>query len=74
MGLNVEISDKAKNILADKGWDANYGARPLKRAIQKNVEDVLAEEILMQTFPQDSKVVLDYDDVKEEMFVKKADE
>lgn len=74
MGLNVEISDKAKNILADKGWDANYGARPLKRAIQKNVEDVLAEEILMQTFPQDSRVVLDYDDVKEEMFVKKADE
>lgn len=74
MGLNVEISDKAKNVLADKGWDANYGARPLKRAIQKNVEDVLAEEILMQTFPQDSKVLLDYDDVKEEMFVKKADE
>lgn len=74
MGLNVEVSDKAKDILADKGWDANYGARPLKRAIQKNVEDVLAEEILMQTFPQSSKVILDYDDVKEEMFVKKADE
>ncbi len=74
MGLNVEVSDKAKNILADKGWDANYGARPLKRAIQKNVEDVLAEEILMQTFPQSSKVILDYDDVKEEMFVRKADE
>ena len=74
MGLNVEVSDKAKDILADKGWDANYGARPLKRAIQKNVEDVLAEEILMQTFPQSSKVILDYDDVKEEMFVKKVDE
>lgn len=74
MGLNVEVSDKAKNVLADKGWDANYGARPLKRAIQKNVEDVLAEEILMQTFPQSSKVILDYDDVKEEMFVKMADE
>lgn len=70
MGLEVEVSEKARDILADKGWDVNYGARPLKRAIQKNVEDVLAEEILMQTFPSGSKVLLDYDDVTEEMTVK----
>ena len=74
MGLEVEVTDKAKDILATQGWDAHYGARPLKRAIQKNVEDVLAEEILMQSFPEGSKVLLDYDDVKEEMFVKKQDE
>ena len=74
MGLEVEVTDKAKDILANQGWDANYGARPLKRAIQKNVEDVLAEEILMQSFPEGTKVLLDYDDVKEEMFVKKQDE
>ena len=74
MGLEVEVTDKAKDILANQGWDANYGARPLKRAIQKNVEDVLAEEILMQSFPEGTKVLLDYDDVKEEMFVKKTDE
>ena len=43
-------------------------------SIQKNVEDVLAEEILMQSFPEGTKVLLDYDDVKEEMFVKKQDE
>lgn len=70
MGLEVEVSEKARDILVDKGWDVNYGARPLKRAIQKNVEDVLAEEILMQTFPSGSKVLLDYDDVTEEMTVK----
>ena len=74
MGLEVEVTEKAKDILASQGWDANYGARPLKRAIQKNVEDVLAEEILMQSFPEGAKVLLDYDDVKEEMFVKKTDE
>ena len=74
MGLDVEVTDKAKELLADHGWDANFGARPLKRAIQKNVEDVLAEEILMQSFPEGTKVLLDYDDVKEEMFVKKLDE
>ena len=74
MGLQVEVNDKAKEILAEQGWDANFGARPLKRAIQKNVEDVLAEEILMQSYPEGTKVVLDYDDVKEEMIVKKADE
>lgn len=74
MGLQVEVNDKAKEILAEQGWDANFGARPLKRAIQKNVEDVLAEEILMQSYPEGTKVVLDYDDVKEEMIVKKTDE
>ena len=74
MGLEVEVTDKAKELLADHGWDANFGARPLKRAIQKHVEDVLAEEILIQTFPEGTKVLLDYDDVTEEMKVTKADE
>jgi ATP-dependent Clp protease ATP-binding subunit ClpC len=70
MGLDVEVSLKAKEYLAEVGWDSNYGARPLKRAIQKYVEDTLAEEILMQSFGEDVKLLLDYDDLKEEMFVK----
>jgi len=74
MGLEAEVSEKAKEILADQGWDANFGARPLKRAIQKNVEDVLAEEILVQSFPEGTKVLLDYDDVTEEMKVTKINE
>ena len=74
MGLEVEVTDKARELLADHGWDANFGARPLKRAIQKHVEDVLAEEILIQSFPEGTKVLLDYDDVTETMKVTKVDE
>lgn len=73
LGIDLRITDKAKQFLADTGWDANYGARPLKRAIQKNVEDVLAEEILNQALPQGSTVELDYDDVKEETFIHKIE-
>ena len=46
LGYNVKISSKALNFLCDKGFDKKYGARPLKRAIQKYVEDLLAEEIV----------------------------
>jgi len=69
LGIEIHVTDKAKNHLAEAGWDANYGARPLKRAIQKNVEDLLAEEILNQTLPQGSVVDLDYDDLKEEIVI-----
>ena len=69
LGIEIHVTEKAKNHLADAGWDANYGARPLKRAIQKNVEDLLAEEILNQTLPQGSVVDLDYDDLKEEIVI-----
>ncbi|MBP5709826.1 MAG: ATP-dependent Clp protease ATP-binding subunit [Bacteroidales bacterium] len=70
MGLKVTVTDKAKEFLAETGWDANFGARPLKRAIQKNVEDILAEEILKQTLTENLHVIVDYDDVREEMVVK----
>lgn len=69
MGLMVSLTDKAKDFLAEKGWDPNYGARPLKRCIQRYVEDVLAEEILMNRFETQKTVLLDYDDLKEEMIV-----
>ncbi len=69
LGIEIHVTDKAKNHLAETGWDANYGARPLKRAIQKGVEDLLAEEILNQTLPQGSIVDLDYDDLKEEIVI-----
>jgi ATP-dependent Clp protease ATP-binding subunit ClpC len=73
MGLSVTITDKAKEFLVDKGWDSNYGARPLKRAIQKYVEDLLAEEILKQSLAGRTEVTVDYDDVREEMVVLSAD-
>ena len=46
MGYHLELSDQAKDYIADKGFDQKYGARPLNRAIQKYVEDVLAEDII----------------------------
>lgn len=46
LGYNIQLDEAAKDFIADKGFDPNYGARPLKRAIQKYVEDPLAEEII----------------------------
>lgn len=46
MGFDISIDDAAKDFLVKKGWDAQYGARPLKRAIQRYIEDDLAEEII----------------------------
>ena len=69
LDVEISITEKAKNFLVENGWDANYGARPLKRTIQKYVEDVLAEEILNMTLVSGDSVELDYDDLKEEMLV-----
>ena len=46
MGYNLKIDEAAKDFIAEKGFDSNFGARPLKRAIQKYLEDALAEEII----------------------------
>jgi len=70
LGLEVTITDKAKDFLSEAGWDSNYGARPLKRAIQKHIEDVLAEEILLNRIEDKRKATLDYNDVTEKMEVK----
>ena len=69
LDVEISITDKAKDFLVENSWDANYGARPLKRTIQKYVEDVLAEEILNMTLVSGDSVILDYDDLKEEMLV-----
>ena len=56
MGISIEISKAGKEFLADKGFDPAFGARPLRRAVQKYVEDPLAEEILKGSFTQGSRV------------------
>ena len=73
IGVTVNITDEAKEYLVDSGWDANYGARPLRRAIQKNVEDLLAEEILMQALPAGTVVTLDYDTLTEEFVIRQKE-
>ncbi|MCQ2294179.1 MAG: ATP-dependent Clp protease ATP-binding subunit [Bacteroidales bacterium] len=46
MGYRIDIDDKARDVILSKGWDEQYGARPLRRAIQQYIEDELADEIL----------------------------
>ena len=70
LGLEVAVTDAAKDFLSEAGWDSNYGARPLKRAIQKHVEDVLAEEILLNRIDDTRKVTLDYNGLTEKMEIR----
>jgi ATP-dependent Clp protease ATP-binding subunit ClpB len=57
--IHMEVSDEAKALLAEKGYDPHYGARPLKRVIQRMVQDPLAMRILEGDFPEGSKVNVD---------------
>ena len=57
MGYTIELTDEAKDFVADKGFDPAYGARPLHRAIQKYIEDPLAEFILGENPPEGSKLI-----------------
>lgn len=56
--IRIEITKAAKEFIADKGFDQNFGARPLRRAIQKYVEDPLSEEILKGTFKENSNITI----------------
>jgi ATP-dependent Clp protease ATP-binding subunit ClpB len=58
-GMTLELSDRAKDVLARAGWDPQYGARPLKRAIQRYLEDPLARKVLGGEFPLGTRVVAD---------------
>jgi len=55
-GFTVELTDKAKEFLLEKGFDPNYGARPLHRTIQKYVDDIVAEEILSKNLVKTNSV------------------
>ncbi|MFM7078393.1 MAG: ATP-dependent Clp protease ATP-binding subunit, partial [Bacteroidota bacterium] len=61
MGYKLELSNEAKDFISDKGFDANFGARPLKRAIQKYVEDILAEEIIKGELKEGDHITLNFD-------------
>ena len=62
MGYKLQLSTDAKDFISDKGFDANFGARPLKRAIQKYVEDVLAEEIIKGELQEGDQIDLTFDE------------
>lgn len=67
LGFTVEISEKAKDFIAEKGFDADYGARPLKRAIQKYLEDPLAEEIIKSNLLEGDLISIKFDEEKKEI-------
>ena len=75
LGYELILTDRAKNFIAEKGYDKQYGARPLKRAIQKYIEDLLAEEIVSNQIQEGDVIEFDLDEkgealaIKEKVFV-----
>jgi ATP-dependent Clp protease ATP-binding subunit ClpC len=71
LGYNLSLSDKAKSFIADKGFDRQFGVRPLKRAIQKYVEDTLAEEIITSKIVVGDEIFMDLEnETSQELIVK----
>jgi ATP-dependent Clp protease ATP-binding subunit ClpC len=73
-GLKLEITDAAKNLVADRGFDIQYGARPLKRAIQSEIEDPLSEMLLREEAKPGDTIVIDAKDGKIETHIRKGTE
>ena len=69
LGYQLNLSDKAKAFIAEKGFDKQFGARPLKRAIQKYVEDALAEEIITSKITSGDEIFMDIEDGSQELTV-----
>jgi ATP-dependent Clp protease ATP-binding subunit ClpC len=70
LGYEIKITDEAKDFIADKGFDENFGARHLKRAVQKYIEDPLAEEIIKANLVEGDTILIDFDKEKDEILVK----
>ncbi len=60
LGYKLKLSKKAKDFIADKGFDKQYGARPLKRALQKYVEDAIAEQIIKSNIQEGDVIAMDF--------------
>ncbi len=70
LGYNVELTDRAKDFLAEKGYDHQFGARPLNRAIQKYLEDPVAEEILKGEVSDGGTIMADYEGTGDVLTIK----
>ena len=69
LGFGIKLSEEAKDYVLDKGYDIQYGARPLKRAIQKYLEDPMAETIIKSTLVEGDTMLVDFDKENEEITV-----
>ena len=65
LNYSIQLTDDAKDFIAEKGWDKDFGARPLKRAIQKYIEDLLAEMLVSKQFTEGEEVVLKLNEAKD---------
>jgi ATP-dependent Clp protease ATP-binding subunit ClpC len=70
MGYKIKLEDSARDYIVEKGYDSQFGARPLKRAIQKYVEDPLAEHIISSSLSEGDSINLAFNDEKKEIVVK----
>ena len=69
MRINFSVSEKAVEHIADKGFDKNYGARPIRRAIQTEIEDLLADKLLAGEVKAGEKVNVDYDETEKKIII-----
>ena len=69
LGYTLKLTKRAKNYVAERGYDPKYGARPLKRAIQKYVEDPVAEEIIDLELKEGDIIKIDYVEKSDSMKV-----
>ncbi|MEL6443992.1 MAG: ATP-dependent Clp protease ATP-binding subunit [Bacteroidota bacterium] len=67
LGIDIEVTDAAKAFLVEKGYDPQFGARPLRRAIQKYVEDPMAEAILQNDLAEGAHITVDHKKNAEEL-------
>jgi ATP-dependent Clp protease ATP-binding subunit ClpC len=74
MNITIDLSDAVKDMLVDQGYDPNLGARPLRRAVQRFIEDPLSEEMLLGRFQAGDEIIADLDDDKQVVFRKKEPE
>jgi ATP-dependent Clp protease ATP-binding subunit ClpC len=69
LGYEISLSDDAKDFVLEKGYDIQFGARPLKRAIQKYLEDPMAEAIIKSSIAEGDRLIVDFDKEKQEVVV-----
>jgi ATP-dependent Clp protease ATP-binding subunit ClpC len=76
LGYDFSLTDEAKEFLVQKGFDPKFGARPLRRAIQKYLEDKIAEELLKAELKEGDSFLVSHEKDKEELTVdiKKGEE
>ncbi|HPT22373.1 MAG TPA: ATP-dependent Clp protease ATP-binding subunit, partial [Bacteroidales bacterium] len=70
LGYQLKITSAARDYIAERGFDANFGARPLKRAIQKYLEDPMAEILIKATLHEGDTIHVGFNSAKSEMKIK----